>query len=287
VTEQANRRREQMSRVAGKVAFVTGAARGQGRGHALRLAEEGADIIALDIAEPIDFGLDYPLPSAEDLDETVRQAQALGRRAIGVHGDVREPAQLASALERATAKLGRLDIVCANAGIATYASTAGQKLSQRQWQDVVDVNLTGVWNTCNAAIPHLRTGGVIVLTASTLAGRGVPNAAHYVATKHGVLGIMRALAHELGPEMIRVNAVMPGMVPTEMFLNDGTARLFRPDLENPTLGDAEDVFKSLMILPIKWVDVIDVSNAVLFLASDEARHITSVALPVDGGALAK
>jgi (+)-trans-carveol dehydrogenase len=276
-----------MGRVDGKVAFITGAARGQGRGHALRLAEEGADIIALDIAEPIDFGLDYPLPAPEDLDETVSQVQTLGRRAIGVRGDVRDPAQLASALEHATAELGRLDIVCANAGIATYASTAGQRLSQRQWQDVVDVNLTGVWNTCNAAIPHLNAGAVMVLTGSTLSGRGVTNAAHYVATKHGVVGVMRALAHELGPQMIRVNAVLPGTVPTEMFLNDGTARLFRPDLEDPTLQDAEEILKSLLILPIKWVDVIDISNAVLFLASDEARYITSVALPVDGGALAK
>ena len=276
-----------MGRVEGKVAFITGAARGQGRGHALRLAQEGADIIALDLAEPIDFNLDYPLPSAQDLEETVSQVQALGRRAIGVHGDVRDHAQLASALERATAELGRLDIVCANAGIATYASTADQALSQRQWQDVLDVNLTGAWNTCNAAIPYLDAGSVIVLTGSTLSARGVTNAAHYIAAKHGVVGVMRALAHELGPRMIRVNAVLPGTVPTEMFLNDGTARLFRPDLENPTLDDAEEVLRTLLILPIKWVDVIDISNAVLFLASDEARYVTGVALPVDGGALEK
>jgi (+)-trans-carveol dehydrogenase len=287
MTEQPSTEGSAMGRVEGKVACITGAARGQGRGHALRLAQEGADIIALDIAEPIDFGLDYPLPTAEDLEETVAQVRALGRRAVAVCADVRDPAQLASALEHGTAELGGLDIVCANAGIATYGSTADQRLSQRQWQDVVDVNLTGVWNTCNTAIPHLDAGGVMVLTGSTLSGRGVPNAAHYVAAKHGVVGIMRALAHELGPRMIRVNAVLPGTVPTEMFLNDGTSRLFRPDLEDPTLEDAEEVLKTLLILPIKWVDVIDISNAVLFLASDEARYITGVALAVDGGALEK
>jgi NAD(P)-dependent dehydrogenase (short-subunit alcohol dehydrogenase family) len=125
------------------------------------------------------------------------------------------------------------------------------------------------------------------VTASVLACRGVPNAAHYVAAKQSVLGIMRALAHELGGRMIRVNAVLPGTVPTDMVLNDGTARLFRPDLADPTLEDAEEVMKTLLLLPIKWVEAIDVSNVVLFLASDEARYITAVAIPVDGGALAK
>jgi (+)-trans-carveol dehydrogenase len=276
-----------MGRVDGKVAFITGAARGQGRSHARRLAEEGADIIAFDLGTQIDFGLDYVLPTQADLEETVNQVRSLGRRAVAMHGDVRHAEDLPAALEHAVAEFGRLDIVCANAGIATYASTADQRLSARQWQDVIDVNLTGVWNTCNAAIPHLAAGGAIILTASVLACRGVPNAAHYVAAKHGVLGIMRALAHELGARMIRVNAVLPGTVPTEMVLNDGTARLFRPDLAHPTLEDAEEVMKTLLLLPIKWVEPVDVSNAVLFLASDEARYITGVGLPVDGGALAK
>jgi len=276
-----------MGRMDGKVALITGAARGQGRSHAVRLAQEGADVVVLDLPDTASFeGLDYPLPASGELDETVEQVRATGRQAIAVRGDVRDHEQLVGAVAKAVTEFGHIDVVCANAGIATYASTADLTLTERQWQDVIDVNLTGVWNTCRAAIPQLTAGSAIVLTASVAGMKGIPNAAHYVAAKHGVLGITRALAHELAPRMIRINAVMPATVPTPMVVNDGLPRLFRPDLENPTFADAEAVFETLYPMPIKWVEEIDISNAVLFLASDEARYITGTSLSIDGGALA-
>jgi (+)-trans-carveol dehydrogenase len=275
-----------MGRVDGKVAFITGAARGQGRGHAVRLAEEGADIIALDLGGPVDLvDLPYALAQPGDLAQTVSQVQACGRRAVAIEADVRDGQALTSALDTAVEQFGRLDIVCANAGVGTYAPS--DKVSEQSWQDTIDVNLTGIWHTCKAAIPHLVDGGVMILTGSTFSIKGAPNTVHYTASKHGVMGIMHALAHELAPRMIRVNAVLPSMVPTDCLLNDGIYRDFRPELENPTLEDVLPLFKQIMLLPIPWTDVIDISNAVLFLASDEARYITGVALPVDGGTAIK
>lgn len=270
-------------RVAGKVAFVTGAARGQGRSHAIRLAQEGADIIAVDLCGPIET-VPIDMPTQADLDETIRQVEALDRRIVAEVADVRDQAALDRVVARGLAELGRIDIVCGNAGIFTPGST--WELDEQTWQTMIDINLTGVWHTVKAAIPHMieaGNGGSIVLTSSFSGQHGIAHTSHYTAAKHGVLGLMRTLANEVGSHMIRVNAVMPCNVGTDMILNDMTYRLYRPDLENPGLADFEELAKTLFILPIPYVQPVDISNAVLWLSSDEARYVTGVALPVDAG----
>jgi (+)-trans-carveol dehydrogenase len=275
-------------RVEGKVAFVTGAARGQGRSHALRLAEEGADIIAVDIAAQID-SVPYAMATPADLAETVKQVEALDRRIVATQADVRDFDALASAVADGVAQLGKLDIVSANAGIASYGPS--EELSEDTWRDMLDVNLTGVWHAAKAAIPHLRAagGGSIVLTSSTAGLMPFPNLSHYTSAKHGVVGLMRTLALELAPDFIRVNTVNPTTVNTDMVNNAATYALFAPDLPEAerTAENLKERFQSLNALPIPWVDPRDISNAVLFLASDEARYITGVTLPVDAGSLLK
>lgn len=276
-----------MGRVEGKVAFITGAARGQGRSHALRLAQEGADIIAVDICGQVDT-VHYPMATPEDLAQTVKDVEALDRRIVAIEADVRDYGALKAAVDDGVAQLGRLDIVSANAGIAGFGAV--DELTDEEWRDMLDINLTGVWHTAKAAIPHLRAGGnggSIILTSSTAGLMGIGNLAHYVSAKHGVVGLMRALALELAPDMIRVNSVHPTSVDTDMIHNSATYNLFAPDLDNPTREQIGERFQALNVLPIKWVDAVDISNAVLFLASDEARYITGVTLPVDAGSTAK
>lgn len=276
-----------MGRVEGKVAFLTGAARGQGRSHALRLAEEGADIVAVDLCAQIATAA-YPLATREDLAETAALVERAGRGVVAVQADVRDLGQLQAAAEEGLSRFGHLDIVCANAGITTYASV--RSLTDEVWRDVIDVNLTGVWHTCKAVVPAMieaGRGGSLILVSSTAGLKGIPNLAHYSAAKHGVVGLARALALELGPQRIRVNTVHPTSVNTDLLLNDATFRLFRPDLEHPTVGDALAAFQGLNALPVPWVEAQDISDAVLWLASDESRHVTGVALPVDAGALSR
>ena len=276
-----------MGRVEGKVAFITGAARGQGRSHALRLAEEGADIIAVDICNQVDT-VNYPMATSEDLQQTVKDVEALDRRIVAVEADVRDLAALKAAVDQGVAELGRLDIVCGNAGIAGFG--AADELTDEEWGDMLDINLTGVWHTAKAAIPHLKAGGnggSIILTSSTAGLMAIENLAHYVAAKHGVVGLMRALALELAPDMIRVNSVHPTSVNTDMIHNSATYKLFAPDLDSPTKEQVGERFRTLNALPIDWVEARDISNAVLFLASDEARYITGVTLPVDAGSTTK
>jgi (+)-trans-carveol dehydrogenase len=273
-----------MGRVDGKVAFVTGAARGQGRSHAIRLAEEGADIIAVDVCAQID-SVPYPMATAADLAETVEGVEALDRRIVAVEADVRDYGALKAALDAGVAELGQLDIVCANAGVISFSDMAD--MAEQVWQDMIDINLTGVWHTCKAAIPALSDGGAIVLTSSTAGLTGMANISHYVAAKHGVVGLMRSLANELAPRMIRVNSVHPTTVPTPMVMNESTFGLFLPEEEHPTLEQFKEMSTLLNVLPIPWVEARDVSNAVLFLASDEARYITGVTLPIDAGMLAR
>lgn len=278
-----------MGRVEGKVAFVTGAARGQGRSHALRLAQEGADIIAVDIAGQMD-SVPYPMSTPDDLAETVRQIEALDRRIVAVQADVRDAAAVQAAVDDGVAQLGRLDIVAANAGIVSYGGVAD--LTEEQWQDMMDVNLTGVWHAARAAIPHLKAGGnggSMILTSSTAGLQAYEGLAHYVSAKHGVVGLMRTLALELAPDMIRVNSVHPTSVNTPMIHNEATYALFAPDLApaDRTEDAVGERFKAMNALPIRWVEPVDISNAVLFLASDEARYITGVTLPVDAGTLIK
>jgi len=277
-----------MGRVEGKVAFITGAARGQGRSHAIRLAQEGADIIAIDLLEPVP-GAPYDAATEEDLAETVRQVEALDRRIVASKADVRDFAGLKKALDDGVAELGRLDIVSANAGISTQMAPT-EDLAEDMWQNMIDTNLTGVWHTAKAAIPHLKAGGrggSLILTSSEAGIKGYANIAHYVSAKHGVVGLMRTLALELAPDMIRVNSIHPTQVDTPMIMNEATYRLFAPDKENPTREDFEPASQATNALPIPWVEAVDISNAVLFLASDEARYITGVPLPVDAGCFLK
>jgi (+)-trans-carveol dehydrogenase len=278
-----------MGKLDGKVAFITGAARGQGRSHALRLAQEGADVIAVDLCAQVD-SVDYPLATPEDLAETVRQVEALDRRIVASQADVRDSAALKQAVDEGVAELGRLDIVLANAGIASFAPVA--ELTDALWDDMIDINLTGVFKTVRAAVPHLRAhgqGGAIVITSSTAGIKGMANLAHYVSAKHGVVGLMKTLANELAPDMIRVNSVHPTSVDTDMIHNEATYGLFMPDkpASEVTRDEAGEIFLSLNALPIRWVDPVDISNAVLFLVSDDARYITGVQLPVDAGSVIK
>ena len=274
-------------RVEGKVAFITGAARGQGRSHAIRLAEEGADIIAVDICAQVG-SVPYPMATPDDLAETVKEVEALDRRIVATQADVRDYAGLKQAVDDGVAELGHVDIVSANAGIASYG--LAHELDEATWQDMIDTNLTGVWHAAKAAIPHLieqGTGGSIVLTSSTAGLMAIPNLAHYVSAKHGVVGLMRTLALELAPYSIRVNSVHPTGVNTPMVDNEASMRLFLPDTEHPTPEQYAEVMGALNALPIPWVEARDISNAVLFLASDEARYVTGVTLPVDAGSLTK
>ena len=272
-----------MGRVEGKVAFITGAARGQGRSHAIRLAQEGADIIAVDLAAQVD-SVPYPMATPDDLAQTVKEVEALDRRIIATQADVRDYGALKKALDDGVAELGRLDIVSANAGIFSFGRT--EDLPEQTWQDMIDTNLTGVWHAAKAAIPHLRAGGrggSIILTSSTAGLKALENTGHYNSAKHGVVGLMRTLALELAPDMIRVNSVHPTSVNTGMVQNAPTYALFAPDLpeQDRTRERLAERFQALNALPIPWVEPADISNAVLWLASDESRYVTGVTLPVE------
>ena len=262
-------------RVAGKVAFITGAARGQGRNHALRLAREGADVVAVDVPREY-VGLDYGMATAEDLAETVRLVEAEGVRVVGRAADVRDAAALTVAVDEAVAELGRLDIVVANAAVCALHSW--DEVTPAVWQQIVDTNLTGVWNTMTAATPHLIAagGGSIICIGSTSALKGTPFFAPYTAAKHGVVGIARAMANELARHSIRVNTVHPAGVKTP--LTGALRRLDELIGTDPSLGS---VFQNA--LPTQWVEADDVSSAVVYLASDEARFVTGTELKVDAG----
>jgi len=275
-------------RVEGKVALITGAATGQGRSHAVRLAQEGADIIGVDLCAQIP-SVPYPLSTPDELAETVRLVEATGRRMVAFEADIRDYDALKSATDAGVAALGRLDIVSASAGICTYGEL--DILTSEQWQDVIDTNLTGTWHTTKAAIPHLRAagGGSIIITSSTGGFVGMPGIGHYVATKHGVVGLMRTLALELANDAIRVNTIHPTNVDTRMLINDACFARFAPDLppEQRTKENLQDRFAGPQAMPVPWLEPVDVSNAVLFLASDEARYITGSTLTIDAGATAK
>jgi (+)-trans-carveol dehydrogenase len=277
-----------MGRVEGKVAFITGAARGQGRAHAVRLAQEGADIIAVDICKQIESVL-VPLSTPEDLAETADLVKGHNRRIYTAEVDVRDYAALKAAVDTGVEQLGRLDIIVANAGIGNGGHTL-DKTSEKDWTDMIDVNLGGVWKTVKAGVPHILSGGrggSIILTSSVGGLKAYPHTGHYVAAKHGVVGLMRTFAVELGQHMIRVNSVHPTNVNTPLFMNEPTMKLFRPDLENPGPDDLKAIAQMMHTLPIGWVEPEDIANAVLFLASDESRYVTGVTLPVDAGSCLK
>ena len=280
-----------MGRVQGKVAFITGAGRGQGRSHAVRLAEEGADIIAVDICHDLD-SLKYSLSTPDDLKETARLVEAQDRRIVAVQADVRERAQLRDALERGIAELGKVDIVVAQAGIIGQKSDA----PLHAWIDVFDTNMIGVVNAVHAALPHLQAGASIIATGSTAAymqtlpmqqvGTDSGGIA-YMTAKRMLSSYMHDLARELAPRQIRANVVHPTNVNTDMLHSEPMYRSFRPDLERPTRQDATPAFRVQQAMPIPWVEPADISNAVLFLASDEARYITGMQLRVDAGGYLK
>jgi SDR family mycofactocin-dependent oxidoreductase len=272
-----------MGRMEGKVAFITGAARGQGRSHALRLAEEGAEIIAVDVCQQVDT-VPYGMSTADDLAETAKLVEEFDRRILARQADVRDFGQLEQVVQEGISEFGHIDVVCANAGIASLAPALD--LDEQTWNDMIDINLTGVWKTIKAAVRPMverRQGGAVIITSSVAGLMGFGNLAHYTAAKHGVVGLMRVLAQELAPYMIRVNTVNPTAVNTPMINNSAFYELFRPDLENPTRDDTAEAFMGLNALPIPWVEAVDISNAVLWLASDEARYVTGVTLPVDAG----
>jgi SDR family mycofactocin-dependent oxidoreductase len=269
-------------RLKGKVALITGAARGIGRAQAVRFAQEGADIIALDVCGAVDTVV-VPPATLADLDETVRLVAEAGGRIFGEVVDVRDTDAVQAATDRGVEQLAGLDVVCATAGITSRALVVD--LSENAWQTMLDVNLTGVWATCRATAPHLidRGAGSIILTSSIAGLRGLVGVAHYAAAKHGVVGLMRSLAKELAPHNIRVNTVHPTNVDTPMIQNDHVRGAFRPDLREVTREQFAEVGRSMNVLAIPWVEPVDVANACLFLASDEARYITSVSLSVDAG----
>lgn len=267
-----------MGQLTGKVAFITGAARGQGRAHAVKLASEGADIIALDLCDQID-SVPYPLATPDDMTATVKLVEEAGARIIAVQADVRDRDAVKSALRASTEKLGnRLDIVIANAGIAPMAAPGA-------WQDVIDVNLTGVYNTIDVAMkPMIKfgNGGAIVLTSSVagLVGLGSPvgGSVGYAAAKHGMVGVMRVYANFLAQYSIRVNSVHPAGVNTPMIDNEFTRSwldgMAQKSQGGPDMGNA---------LPVQTLEPEDIANAVFWLVSESARYVTGVTLPVDAG----
>lgn len=271
-------------RLDGKTVFITGAARGQGRSHAVRLAEEGANIIAVDLCKQID-SVPYNLSEPADLDETVRQVEAIGRRVHAVEADVRDRSAMRAAVASGIREIGPIDIVLANAGIASLV--AEDPTDENAFTDTLDVNLAGVWHTVKAAAPSMienANGGSIILTSSNLGlsgrgGNGSEGYAGYVASKHGVVGIMRMAAHWLSPHGIRVNSVHPTAVDTPMISNEPTARWFG---ENPETGT---LLSNLM--PVDMVESSDISAAVLWLASEDARYVTGSTIPIDAGFLVK
>ena len=263
-----------MGRMAGKVAFITGAARGQGRSHAVRLAEEGADVIAVDALRDYDT-VAYPMATREDLDDTVAAVEKTGRRIVAVRADVRDPADLAAALDHGVAEFGRLDVVIANAGICSVQ--AWHDVTPELWRDTIDTNLTGVWNTMVAGAPHLiENGGGSIIAISSAAGlKGLPFYAPYVAAKHAVVGIARSMANELAEYGVRVNTVHPAGVRTAMSQGLDMGDLLEA---HPQLGP---VFMNS--LPMDMAEPADVSEAVLFLACDESRFVTGLAMTLDAG----
>jgi len=294
--------------LAGRVAVVTGAARGQGRSHAVRLAADGADVIALDLCDEV-ATTEYGGATAADLDATARMVRGLGASCAALRVDVRDLSALSGAVEQGLGALAddrdgearhidggearHIDIVVANAGIAGGAPI--EFMASEAWQEMIDINLTGVWNTLKAVVPSILAnprlpvnggdGSVSVILISSANGgwKAPPHLAHYASAKHGVVGMMRSLANELGPRGVRVNTVHPTAVDTDMIHNAFTYKLFRPDLEAPGRDDVVDLFRSYHSLPIPWIEPSDVSEAVAWLASDAARYVTGVTMAVDAG----
>lgn len=276
-----------MGRVEGKVALISGGARGQGRSHAIRLADEGADIIVFDVCEPCST-IPYDLATESDLNETVKAVEALGRRVIAKKLDARDSKGLRAIVGEGLAAFGRLDIVIANAGIMPLYPFLAH--TDEIWDDVIATNLTGVFKTIRAALPGIiegGRGGSVVVTSSTAGVKGLGNSAGYSAAKHAVIGLTRVIANEFAQQWIRANAVLPTTVNTGMIRNQSTFSLMAGGDPEATEEQAIPVFSSLNALPLPWIEPLDVSNAIIWLCSDEARYITGIALSVDAGCVQK
>lgn len=277
-----------MGRLDGKVALISGVARGQGRAHAVRLAEEGAQVVGFDLLQPLET-VDYRLSDESDLAETVERVEKAGGTILVRRADCRQRSEVEVVVAEGLAAFGHLDIVCANAGINPPAHPFWE-IPQAEWEDVVGINLTGVWNTVSAAVvPMIEAGngGSIIITSSGAAIRVPRKSAGYAAAKRGLLAMAEVMANELAPHMIRVNSLCPGQVNTEMLFNDAIYRLFRPDLEHPSLEDTLPLLSSFNPMPVNWLEPEDIAAAVAWLASDDARYVTGTAIPLDLGCTIK
>ncbi len=277
-----------MGRVSGKVALVTGAARGQGRSHAIELAKEGARIVATDVGAGMLAGVEYPVATSAELQETARLVRDLGGEILIAEADIRDPAAIQAVVDAGLAEFGYIDVVVANAGVFTWG--AAPEMSWDDWFTVIDINLNGTWNTVRAVLPSMIArgqGGSIMMTASQIATRGQSNCVAYGASKAGIVGMMRALAAELAPHNIRVNTIHPSTVYSPMILNEPVYKVFRPDLENPGVPEMEAELRPFHMLDVAALDPIDVSHAVVYLASDESRYVTSLKLALDAGSTQK
>jgi SDR family mycofactocin-dependent oxidoreductase len=268
------------------VALITGGARGQGRSHALTFAREGAEIVICDVADQLPTA-PYPLASSKNLTDTGRMVEDLDRRCLAVQADVRDSDQMRGVVEQALSEFGHIDILVANAAIESFGKA--WELTDEQWDEMIAVNLTGVWKSCKAVIPQMieRHAGVILITSSIGGLKGLANQAHYCASKHGLVGLMRTLAIELAPHGIRVNTIHPSSVDTPIIKNQAMYTLFSGGDPNATLEEVTPAFKELNLLDIPWMEPQDISNAMLWLASDDARYITGATLPIDAGLMVK
>lgn len=268
-----------MGKLDGRVAIITGGARGQGRSHALTLAREGADIVVCDIAGQIESA-PYPMSNENDLQKTVKLVEELGRRCVAVKADVRDREQMKAVADKAIEEFGKIDILCANAGIFTFGTIVNT--TQQVWNDTIDTNLTGVFNAMQAVLPHMisQKYGRIVATSSMVGRAGFPNILSYVAAKWGIIGMVKAAAIDVATLGITVNAVCPGTVNTPMAYNEAMYRLFRPELPNPGREDIVELYKSLMPMGTPHVEPQDISNAILYLVSNDARYVTGEAIHV-------
>lgn len=263
-----------MTRMAGKVALITGARRGVGRACAVRLAEEGADIVALDLSGH---------ESEAELAGTASSVRELGRRVFTGTADVRDFDAVAAAVRAGVDELGPLDVVVANAGVFDTPGPSWD-IDDDVWNRSIDVNVTGTWHTVTTGVAAMNpTGGSVIIVSSTAAIKAVAGASHYSAAKHAITGLAKTLANELGSRSIRVNTVHPGSIATPMILNPATFARLRPDLDKPSAADAAEILSSRTLLPVPWVEPVDISNAVLFLASEESRYVTGLQMIVDAG----